>query len=165
MTNFFIGGFQLNNLITIQSGPTYTVVFGESGSRPMLVGDPTPTAAQRALGLEFNPNAFRAPAIPVFPSDPNSPLFGDLGRNTFRGERQEYWDASLFKNFRLGEAFNAQFRLSAYNVLNHVNRYVPNRNVQGLIVNGVLVPSDSNAGRDTAIQKPRQLEFALKLIW
>ena len=131
----------------------------------MLVGDPTPTDAQRAQSLEFNPNAFRAPAIRIFPNDPNSPLYGDLGRNTFRGQRQEYFDASLFKNFRIHEDFNAQFRLSAYNLFNHVNRYVPVRNVQGPIVNGVLVPSDSNAGRDTSVQKPRQLEFALKLIW
>jgi hypothetical protein len=29
----------------------------------------------------------------------------------------------------------------------------------------VLKPNDSNAGRDTSLQKPRQLEFSLKLIW
>jgi len=164
-TNFLLGGFQINNLVTIQSGPTYTVVFGESGSRPMLVGDPTPTAAQRAQGLEFNPNAFRAPSLLVFPNDPTGPTFGDLGRNTFRGQRQEYWDASLFKNFRIGEGFNAQVRVQAYNVLNHVNRSAPNRNVEGPIIGGVLQPNDSNAGRDTSLQKPRQMEFSLKLIF
>jgi hypothetical protein len=164
-TNFLLGGFQINNLVTIQSGPTYTVVFGETGSRPMLVGDPTPTSNQRAQGLEFNPNAFREPTLLVFPSDPSGPVFGDLGRNTFRGQRQEYWDASLFKNFRVNEGFNAQVRIQAYNVLNHVNRSAPNRNVAGPIVDGVLVPSDTNAGRDTSLQKPRQMEFSLKLIW
>jgi hypothetical protein len=163
--DFLFGGLQFNSLVTIQSGPTYTVVFGESGSRPMLIGDPTPTSAQRAQGLEFNPNAFRAPAIRIFPNDANSPLYGDLGRNTFRGQRQEFFDASLFKNFRVGEGFNAQFRLQAYNLFNHVNRSVPNKNVEGPIINGVLQPNDTNAGRDTSLQKPRQLEFSLKLIW
>lgn len=164
-TNFFLGGFQINDLVTIQSGPPYTVVFGEGGSRPMLIGDPTPTPAQIAAGLEFNPDAFRAPAIRVFPNDPNSPLYGTLGRNTFRGQGQEYWDASIFKNFRVGEGLNAQMRIQAYNVMNHVNRSVPNRNVEGPIVNGILKPNDSNAGIDTSLQKPRQLEFSLKLIW
>ena len=131
----------------------------------MLVGDPSPTSAQRALGLEFNPNSFRAPTLLVFPSDPNGPVYGDLGRNTFRGQRQEFWDASLFKNFRVSEGFNAQVRIQAYNVLNHVNRSAPNRNVEGAIIGGVLQPNDSNAGRDTSLQKPRQMEFSLKLIW
>ena len=163
--NFFLGGFQINSLVTIQSGPTYTVVFGESGSRPMVVGDPAPNAAQQAQGLQFNPDAFRAPAIRVFPADPNSPLFGTLGRNTFRGQRQEFFDASVFKNFRIGEGFNAQARVQAYNLFNHINGSVPNKNVEGPILNGVLKPNDSNAGRDTSLQRSRQLEFSLKLIW
>ena len=153
--DFFVGGFQLNNIITIQSGPPYSV--GVGGRRADLIGDPTPTEAQRARGLEFNPAAFRAPRTPVFANDPTGPTFGTLGRNVFRGERQEYWDASLFKNFAvpsISEAFNVQFRLQVFNVLNHVNRYRPRTSLD-----------DSLVGIDTNEQRRRQLEFSLKVLF
>jgi hypothetical protein len=154
MADFFLGGFQLNNIVTIQSGPVYTIRINQGGPRPDLIGDPTPTAAQRARGLEFNPAAFGPPTTPIFANDPNGPKFGTLGRNTFRGQRQEFWDASLFKNFRVSEEFNAQVRIQAYNVLNHVNRNYPERNL-----------NSGDAGIDKAIQRPRQLEFSIKLIF
>ena len=176
VVDFFFGGFQLNNVITIQSGPVYTVVFGEAGSRPNLIGDPTPTADQRARRMQFNPAAFAPPSLRVFQTDPGSPLYGDLGRNTFRGDRQEYWDLSLFKNFRVSENFNIQTRIQAYNVLNHVNRYIPNKNIEGCFTGGAFDaakcatntlddPGNAHIGIDTSLQHSRQLEFGLKLIF
>jgi hypothetical protein len=123
-----------------------------------ILGDPTPTAEQEAQGLELNPFAFRCPTTRVFPSDPNSPHIGSLGRNVFRGRPQFYWDASFFKNFpitAISEAFNIQFRFSAYNVLNRVNRSAPN----GDLNNG------NDRGRDINEQRRRQMEFSLKLIF
>ena len=46
--DFFVGGFQFNNIVTWQSGPVYTVTV--NGGRVDLIGDPTPTAADRARG-------------------------------------------------------------------------------------------------------------------
>ena len=173
--NFFAGGWQWNNLIQIQSGPAYTVVFGENGPRPMLVGDPTPTADQRARRMQFNPAAFAPPSIRVFPGSA-TPVYGSLGRNTFRGDRQEYWDMSLFKNFRLGESFNIQARIQAYNVLNHVNRNVPERNIESCFTGGVFnatncsnntldSPNNRHIGIDTSAQRMRQFEWGLRIIW
>ncbi len=153
--DFFLGGFQLNNIISIQSGQPFNVT--ANGRRADLIGDPTPTAQQRARGLEFNPAAFRAAVTPIFANDPNGPKFGTLGRNVFRGQRQEFWDASLFKNFRvpsISEAFNVQFRVQAFNVLNHVNRSSPRSDL-----------SDNLIGTDTSEQRRRQLEFSLKLLF
>src|SRR5688500_328379 len=128
------GGFQFNNIVTWQSGPVFNVTC--NGGRVDLIGDPTPTDAQRAQGKELNRDAFRCATQPVFAGDPDtfpngsaSPKIGSLGRNVFRGRPQFYWDASLFKNFpvsAISEAFNIQFRFSAYNVLNRVNRSSPN---------------------------------------
>lgn len=84
-------------------------------------------------------------------------MIGTLGRNTFRGNNQFYWDANLFKNFpirSISEAFNVQVRISAYNVLNNVNRSTPNGNID-----------DGNFGRDFSEQRRRQMEFALKIIF
>jgi hypothetical protein len=151
-----IGGFQLNNIVTWQTGPLFNVTC--NGGRVDLIGDPTPTAAQDAQGLELNRAAFRCPVALVFPSDPGGPHIGTLGRNVFRGRQQFYWDASLFKNFRItsiSEAFNVQFRFSAYNVLNRVNRSSPNGDIN----------NSGDFGRDTSEQRRRQMEFSLKLIF
>jgi hypothetical protein len=154
--DFFIGGFQLNNIVTWQSGPVYTVT--SNGGRVDLIGDPTPTAADRAAGRELNRAAFRPAVTPVFASDPGGPVIGTLGRNVFRGRQQFYWDASLFKNFPIhwiSEEFAAQFRFTAFNVLNRVNRSRPNSDFG----------NTGDFGRDTSEQRRRQLEFSLKLIF
>lgn len=151
-----IGGFQLNNIVTWQTGPVFNVTC--NGGRVDLLGDPTPTSADEAAGRQLNRAAFRCAQTRIFPSDPNSPHIGTLGRNVFHGQPQFYWDASLFKNFpitAISEAFNVQFRFSAYNVLNRVNRSFPNGDINNA----------NDFGRDTSEQRRRQMEFSLKLIF
>jgi hypothetical protein len=55
----------------------------------------------------------------------------------------------------ISDAFNVQFRFSAYNVLNRHNRSAPNGDLN----------NTNDFGRDTSEQKRRQMEFALKLIF
>ncbi|HVG34185.1 MAG TPA: carboxypeptidase-like regulatory domain-containing protein [Pyrinomonadaceae bacterium] len=182
--NFLLGGFQWNNIITIQSGPPYTINYGEGGARPNLIGDPTPTAEQRARRMEFNPAAFGPPTNPIFPdvictaaANPAfNGCFGSLGRNTFRGDRQEFWDMSLFKNFRIGENFNIQARMQVFNVLNHVVRNVPERNIEPCFIAGVFDAAKcatnttddrfgEHIGIDTSAQRQRQIEWGLRIVW
>jgi len=154
--DFAIGGFQFNNIVVWQSGPVFNVTC--NGGRVDLIGDPNPTQAQRDQGLELNRAAFRCAQTRIFPSDPNSPHIGSLGRNVFRGRPQFYWDASFFKNFpvsAISEAFNVQFRFSAYNVLNRVNRSFPNGDINNA----------NEFARDVNEQRRRQMEFSLKLIF
>jgi Carboxypeptidase regulatory-like domain len=154
--DFLIGGFQLNNIITWQSGPVYNVT--ANGGRVDLIGDPTPTSADVSAGRQLNRAAFRSAVTPVFATDPGGPKIGSLGRNVFRGSDQFYWDASLFKNFPvnwISEEFKVQFRFSAYNVLNRVNRSSPNGDIN----------NTADFGRDTSEQRRRQMEFAIKLLF
>ncbi|MGB8508797.1 MAG: TonB-dependent receptor [Pyrinomonadaceae bacterium] len=163
--NYVIGDFQLNNNITLQSGPVFNVTC--NGGRVDIIGDPTPGAADKAVGRQLNPAAFRCARQRVFAGDPdlngdgtlaNVPRIGTLGRNVFRGPRQFFWDASLFRNFpvtAISEAFNVQFRFSAFNVLNRVNRSSPNGDIN----------NSGDFGRDQSEQRRRQIEFALKLIF
>ncbi len=151
-----VGGWQYNNIVTWQTGPVFNVTC--NGGRVDLIGDPNPTAAQEAQGLELNRAAFRCAQTRIFPTDPNSPHIGTLGRNVFRGRPQFYWDASFFKNFpitAISEAFNMQLRFSAYNVLNRVNRSTPNGDINNA----------GDFGRDISEQRRRQMEFSLKLIF
>ena len=154
--DFFIGGFQFNNIVAWQSGPVYSVT--ADGGRVDLIGDPTPTAADRAAGRELNRAAFRPAVTPVFASLPGGPKIGTLGRNVFRGRQQFYWDASFFKNFParwISEDFAAQFRFTAFNVLNRVNRSAPKNDFN----------NTGEFARDISEQRRRQLEFSIKLIF
>lgn len=161
-----VGGWQFNNIITWQSGPVFNVTC--NGGRVDLIGDPNPTQAQEDLGFELNRSAFRCATAKVFSGDPdtlpggaNAPRIGTLGRNVFRGRPQFYWDSSLYKNFpvtAISEAFNIQFRFSAYNVLNRVNRSFPNGDFNNMnLVDGFA--------RDTSEQRRRQMEFSLRFIF
>lgn len=154
--DFAIGGFQFNNIVTWQTGPVFNVTC--NGGRVDIIGDPNPTQTQEDQGLELNRAAFRCATTRIFPTDANSPHIGSLGRNVFHGRPQFYWDASFFKNFpvsAISEAFNVQFRFSAYNVLNRVNRSSPNGDINNA----------TDFGRDTSEQRRRQMEFSLKLIF
>jgi hypothetical protein len=161
-----VGSWQFNNIVVWQSGPLFNVTC--DGGRVDLIGDPTPTQAQRDQGLELNRAAFQCSTTRVFASDPpfsaalNNraafPNIGTLGRNVFRGRQQFYWDASLFKNFpisAISEAFNIQFRFTAYNVLNRANRSAPNGDINNA----------NDFGRDINEQRRRQMEFSLKFIF
>lgn len=166
--DYVIGGWQMNNIVTLQSGPVYDVTY--NGGRVNIIGDPTPTAAQTAQGIQLNIDAFRPQSTPVFSNDPNGPKFGSLGRNTFRGDFQEYWDAGVFKNIPIGfinEQSALQLRISVFNVLNHVNRGRPNAgiNFSNLGNRTQFLLDNQNFGRDQGEQRRRQLEFGVRLIF
>ncbi len=156
--DLLIGGWQVNTNINIQSGPPFSVLRGgqrvdvvASGTTlcPLVPGETSRVNSKTLDGVTL------CPAVtPVFSNDPNGVKFGNLGRNAFRGARQEYVNASLFKNFHLAESVTAQFRLQAYNLFNHLNGFRPNNDF-----------NSSDFGRDTAEQRRRQLEFGFRLIF
>jgi hypothetical protein len=91
---------------------------------------------------------------------------GNAGRNSLVGPRLIDFDMSLFKDNpvkRISEAFNAQFRIEMFNVLNHSNFNPPVGNFVIFDGNGVGVPG---AGQITSTATTsRQIQFALKVIW
>jgi hypothetical protein len=149
--DWVVGGWQLNSDITIQSGPPFSIL--ADGKRADIVSGSGPCPAGGTADA-FGGMFFCPPNTPVFANDPAGPKFGNSGRNIFRGERQEYVNASLFKNLMFNEGFTAQIRIQAYNVFNHVNRFRPENNI-----------NSANFGNDTAEQRRRQLEFGLRLIF
>ncbi len=154
--DYLIGGWQFNNIVTLQSGPVFDVTV--DGGRVDLIGDPTPTAQQRAEGRILNRAAFRPPTTPVFANDPGGPKFGSLARNAFRGDFQEYWDSGLFKNIPfhfINEVAGLQIRVNLFNVLNHVNRGRPNGDFN----------NTASFGKDQNEQRRRQLELGLRLVF
>jgi outer membrane receptor protein involved in Fe transport len=144
--DLLVGGWQLNTDLFVQSGPPFGIT--ANGVRASV-------ATTLGAGCKsFRGQIFCPATAPVFAGDPAGPKFGDSGRNIFRGEAQEFVNASLFKNLHVTEGFNIQLRAQAYNLFNHVNGFRPNGDL-----------NSGNFGIDTAEQRRRQLEFGLRLIF
>src|SRR5262249_20752554 len=77
----------------------------------------------------LNPACFTAtPAVPSSAQDPTSaslnvPVtgYGNTPRNAFRGPFQQNWDLGLAKHFHFLERHSLDFRVDAFNVLNHAS--------------------------------------------
>jgi outer membrane receptor protein involved in Fe transport len=117
-----------------------------------------------------NPNPAPVPA--VFPQCFN--LRGNAGRNILTGPGITNLDFSVFKNFkvhRISEAFNVQFRVEMFNILNHANFAPPgpgDGNTDIFSGNGSSL-SPSGGGTAGALVRTtipeRQIQFALKVIF
>ncbi len=97
-------------------------------------------------------------------------LLGNSGRNSVVGPSLVNLDFSMHKNFavkKISEAFNVQFRAEFFNILNHANFAPPlpffsSGNAQLFNPNGT--PTGSG-GLQSSVTQPRDIQFALKVIW
>jgi hypothetical protein len=120
----------------------------------------SPTAAQCAT---FAGAAAPPPSGRVYCAN----LLGNAGRNTIVGPKLVNLDFSVFKNIpvsRISETFKVQFRAEFFNILNHTN-FVPPLPYSG----AGIFNEDGSAGAtgfmDTLATQPRDVQFALKVIW
>jgi hypothetical protein len=112
--------------------------------------------------------AFASPAAPIPGTCAN--LVGNAGRNSLIGPGLVSFDMSLFKDNRIkriSETFNAQFRVEAFNVLNHTNFSAPvsASGCCNVIFDGNGVPIPGAGQITSTTTTSRQVQFALKLIW
>jgi hypothetical protein len=99
-----------------------------------------------------------------------SNLLGNAGRNSIIGPSLVNLDFSVFKNFavrKISESFSVQFRAEFFNVLNHANFSPPtaffgNNQSQLFNENGT---STGAGALDTLVTTPRDIQFALKVIF
>jgi len=160
-----LGGWQLNGITTLMSGTPFTVfdsndvsvqgsapeITGFSANRPNLVQGQNPNAGPHLPGNWLNANAFQR-----IIQDPNSPVqqFGSAGRNIAEGPGYANWDFSAFKNFRVAEGKEFQFRAELFNILNHTNLRLPDSDISSPTFNHIL-----------EAQPPRLVQFALKFLY
>jgi outer membrane receptor protein involved in Fe transport len=167
-----LGGWQLNTIIALQSGRPFDVScslawfqgcdFNMDGvqvdrpDRPSGVktsGFSNEQFVNGALSLtSFCPNGL----VPFFIDTPCLPVGtdGNLGRNAFRGPSFKSVDLGLFKNTKIKENLNLQFRAEAFNLFNRVNLFNP--------VGDLGSP---RFGQSVASFAPRQVQFGLKVIF
>ena len=164
--SWFVGGWQLNAIMSRTSGTPFTVT--SAGTSLNAPGN-TQTADQVKDEVEilggvgrgesyFDPTAF-APVTAV--------RYGTVGRNTMRGPGVFNLDASLFRNFKLTEQWQLQFRAEVFNLTNTpafmnpgANASSPTRNPNGSIIN-----TNGFSEITSAFATERQFRFALKLMF
>jgi hypothetical protein len=92
--------------------------------------------------------------------------FGNQKRNALRGPG--YWrtDASLFKKFKLTEKAEAEFRIEAVNLFNHVNLGNPDGFIGSFTGSKLNASGGAGTINSTAYfgsDLQRNLQFALKV--
>lgn len=153
-----LGGWQVNNLVSLMTGGPFTVT---SSSRLDLPGT-SQTADQvkpkvekfgdvgRGL-LYFDTSAF---------AEVLDPRFGASGWNTMRGPGMVNWDFGVFRHFQLTERWKLEFRMEAFNFSNTPHFSNPNGSVTNSLF-GQITGIANILGRDGIDE--RQFRFGLRI--
>ncbi len=99
-------------------------------------------------------------------ADSYESLFGNTGRNIFRGPFQVRFDMSLAKQFRIKERFQLKFEADAFNIFNHPDFDAPNNDVSffpNFEGPPQIPPSGSLGVIQHTIGSPRFLQLGLHL--
>jgi hypothetical protein len=147
------GGWQINAIMSRTSGTPFTV---SASATSLNSPGNTQTANQVVANVAilgghgpgspyFDPNAFAAVTAPTF---------GNSGRDILRGPGLFNLDASVFRNFNLGERFRLQFRAEAFGLTNTPQFANPGTTFGSATYD--LITSSSGQ---------RQIRFALKFMF
>jgi len=148
-----LGGWQSTGILSLRSGFPFTLsISGDNANigaasphqRPSSIGPLLPTGFHQNINEWFDTSS-----LTVIPY-----TFGDVGRNTIRQGGYKNLDFGLFKNTKITEKLELQFRAESFNLFNHPNWGVPVQTLGASQFGQVLSASD-----------PRYLQFALKLLY
>jgi hypothetical protein len=148
------GGFEVALMGFWQTGIPFTVVDSAAAiNLPGITSDrPNQTASDsvpdRSLNHFFNTAAF----VTQTKGTP-----GDERSDALYGPRQRTWNGSLLKNIPINEKWSAQFRAEFFNLTNTPNFSLPGAGL-GTQQFGVISSTAAN-------QNPRQMQFALKILF
>jgi outer membrane receptor protein involved in Fe transport len=163
VTQALLGGWNVSGILSVRSGLPITVVNGWGGGgpsnntgfgfeRPNVTGAAITTGAAKSdleTGARYlNPAAFVSNTTPG--------THGNSGVGIARGPAFYNLDAGLDKNFDFGGSRYLTLRIEAFNVLNHTNLGLPNRDFN----------DPANFGTITEVANAqRVLELAAKFVF
>jgi hypothetical protein len=156
IARFVLGGWQTNGTLTAYSGAPFTVTASDvSLNAPgnTQTADQVKTTVVKLGGIGpgqayYDPTAFAAVT---------GARFGSTGRNALRGPGLFNSDLSLFRNFKIKERFDLQFKTEAFNFTNTPKFANPNSNVS----TGSTFLQITSTRSD--ILSERQFRFGLRL--
>jgi hypothetical protein len=154
----FLNGWQLNSIVTWQSGFPFSIgsgrensFTGAGGELADFLGGDSRLSDDRPHGEQilewFDTSKFTANAVGTF---------GNSGRNILRGPKFFNMDFGFLKSTAITERVRIQFRAEFFNLFNNVNFRFPNSNA-----------SSSQFGRVTSVTDDSQriIQFGLKLLF
>lgn len=150
-----VNNWEVGPLLRVTDGDPFTVTEGDisgddvANDRPNLTGSRVYTGNNIAQNQQYiSGDAF---------SYSQNGTFGSLGRNTFRGPKYVNLDAEISRFFPVTERMKLDFRLEAFNTLNHPNFKVPS--------SSQLSIAASTFGQITSANDPRIWQGAVKFIF
>ena len=153
-------GWQVNTIITVQTGFPFTPLIGANQSGDGDVRNPDRPSLNKSfsgpviLGKQnewFNPSAFALP---------QAGTYGNLGRGVYTGPGLAEVDFSIFKNVAVSDRAHLQLRAEFFNLLNRTNLGTPNTTV----FSGTSI--SPTAGLITTLATtPRQIQLGAKLMF
>ncbi len=162
-----LGGWQLNSLLVLYSGPPFTVT--TSATSLNAPGNAqTADLVRQKVEILGTPNSWFDPFAFGVVTDAR---FGSSGFNVVRAPGLANLDASVFREFRITERFRAQFRAEAFNVTNTPHFAAPGATVSNMQLNAdgsirnlngyTVITSVQNTGREGIDE--RLFRFGLRL--
>jgi outer membrane receptor protein involved in Fe transport len=163
-TDFAFGGVEpLRPFLANRNAPVGAVAIDD-----VTLGESSPTGY-------FSLNAFNATGalVPVTLNDVRFVVntgetalrfgnpYGDVARNTLKGDDISRGNFGIFKNTKVSERLNIQFRAEFFNVFNHPNFGVPDPFIDDAGV-GFADPASDNDGTGGG---RRRIQFGLKLVF
>lgn len=160
------GGWQLNGIHAIFSGTPFGIggtnnALNCQGCGSVLInvsGDPK-TSGKVGSGTT---TTWYDKSIFSQPTGTAKEGFGTSARNQFRRPRVWNTDLSLFKQFRVKERFQPEFRLEAVNIFNHTNWGAP---VTTFTAPNFLQFIPANAESGTNTPGARRLQLGLRVVF
>ncbi len=163
-------GWQLNSVITVQSGRPINIITDAGGvnsnfvQRPDIVPGVNPILPNWTPTTGYlNPNAFAYPAVTA--ADPYG-YFGNLGRDQIYGPGFWNYDLSTTKLFQIHERFQLQFRAEFFNIFNHPNFALPSNVISpGGPTAGLITQTPDVAQGNPGLGGggPRVMQFGVRL--
>jgi hypothetical protein len=160
-----LGGWRISGLANIRSGRPFTARAGNNDTvlgGPRSVGisafadclrDGSLSGSARTIDRWFDASAFATPTALSPTAGTMQPRLGNCGRNTLRGPGITNFDFSLARSFAyFGEGRDLELRWEVFNMLNHAQFGLPERNI-----------NSSAVGKITSLAgDPRVMQLALK---
>jgi len=168
VSNALANGWQINGILTMQSGLPINITSGVDNSisgvgndRADLVPGVSPTrpAGANKITEWFNPAAFTKNAVGTF---------GNVPRNYLRGPGYDNLDLSVFKDIGGEHHVHGQFQAQAYNALNHTNLANPGSSASSTGTLGVITSTSSSTGSvnmPSPVGTQRVWQFVAKIIF
>jgi hypothetical protein len=92
--------------------------------------------------------------------------FGNVSRDSNRAPGEVDFDAAVSKDFKIWESLNFQFRVDAFNVINHTNFQTPSGSLSVTAVGTAATFSTSSGfGKITGTQPNRQLQLSSRFFF